>query len=62
MEIYLIINLLVILALMIDYVYSNGKFFLVYDKKELQTAIAMMLIPIINIYCLYKILKTHWTK
>ena len=62
MIVYIIVTLLILLAILLDYAFNNGKVYLINTKEELLTALILMLIPVVNIYCLYKILKAHRTK
>lgn len=62
MIVYIIVTLLILLAILLDYVFNSGEVYLINTKEELLTALILMLIPVVNIYCLYKILKAHRTK
>lgn len=62
MIVYIIVTLLILLAILLDYAFNNGEVYLINTKEELLTALILMLIPVVNIYCLYKILKAHRTK
>jgi hypothetical protein len=56
---YLILNLLLLLAIFFDFVYNAGKAFIVYNIEDLGTCLVFAMIPGVNVYALYQIVRKH---
>ena len=56
---YLIINLLVVIWVLLDYILNDGKIFMVHTDEEVAHAAVLMIIPPINVILLGIIAYKH---
>jgi hypothetical protein len=60
MTTYIILNLLLLLAVCLDFNFNKGRIFTLNDETDLKQSLIIMSIPIANLYVIYKLVRLRY--